>query len=388
MSLILDDHRQYLDDAPRLAAYDRAIRDVVKPGDVVLDLASGSGILGFLACRAGAARVYAVDGSAAIQIGRELARANGLSDRITFIRELSTRATLPERVDVVVCDQMGPMGVEAGLFEYTQDARVRLLKPEGRSIPFAIEIGLAGIESDDFRARLDFWTSRPCGFDISSMHTAAINSVYPVRDWRAERLTADGVVAMVDIATETVPPITGEVVMPVTKAGRLDGIAGWFVAHLAPGITITNRPGAVPRLNRQSAMLPAQQPVDVVPGDSVRVKLHMLPWEAQTSWDVEVCSAGGTVKARSRHSTFIGMLIADERRVAADPDARPSLTSAGLAQRTVLDLCGEGYPLKEIERIVWERHGTVLRSPGAAAAFVHDVVEASCESAGVPPSNR
>ena len=74
MSLMLDEHRQYLSDLPRISLFRRAANAVVKRGDVVLDLACGTGVLGMLAMRAGAARVYQVDVTPMIQIAREVAR--------------------------------------------------------------------------------------------------------------------------------------------------------------------------------------------------------------------------------------------------------------------------------------------------------------------------
>ncbi len=43
-----------LDDQIRMAAYKNAIQEVVKPGMVVLDLGTGTGILGLWALQAGA----------------------------------------------------------------------------------------------------------------------------------------------------------------------------------------------------------------------------------------------------------------------------------------------------------------------------------------------
>src|SRR3989442_6845653 len=140
MSEILDEHRSYLSDTVRVRAYERAIRAVVRSGDVVFGLAAGTGILGLLACRAGASRVYAVETGGILGVARALARANGVADRITHVRAMSTEAVLPEPVDVIVCDQIGRFGFEAGLLEYITDAHSRLLPPSSRIIPSALHL--------------------------------------------------------------------------------------------------------------------------------------------------------------------------------------------------------------------------------------------------------
>src|SRR5260221_13618520 len=114
MSLVLDEHRQYLADTARLDAFDAALRATVRPGDVVLDLASGTGILGLLACRAGARRVYAIELGSIVELAREVASANGLADRIIAVNELASRAHLPEQVDLIVTDAAGHFGFDGG----------------------------------------------------------------------------------------------------------------------------------------------------------------------------------------------------------------------------------------------------------------------------------
>ena len=70
MSQVLDEHRHYLADQARTAAYRQAISEVVRPGDVVLDLGEGTGLLGLLACQAGASRVYSIENGGVIELAR------------------------------------------------------------------------------------------------------------------------------------------------------------------------------------------------------------------------------------------------------------------------------------------------------------------------------
>ena len=89
-------HGQLLDHRSRTQAYLKVVRDVVRPGSVVVDLGTGSGVLGVAAARAGAARVYAIEATAMAGVAQQVAAANGVADRVTVLRGWSQQILLPE----------------------------------------------------------------------------------------------------------------------------------------------------------------------------------------------------------------------------------------------------------------------------------------------------
>ena len=176
MSLVLDEHRELLADNVRLRAFEAALRQLIRPDHAVLDLASGTGILGLLACKAGARRVYSVDDGSIVQLGRELAAANGMADRLITVKGLSTRVELPERVDLVVADQIGRFGFEAGIVAAFADARARLLKPHGRMMPSRIDLIVAPVNAPQVRQWIDFWRDPRFGIDLTPAFATAVNT--------------------------------------------------------------------------------------------------------------------------------------------------------------------------------------------------------------------
>jgi precorrin-6B methylase 2 len=374
MSLVLDEHRGYLSDTVRLAAFERAIASTVRPGDVVIDLGSGTGILGLFATRAGAVRVYAVEGTSLGGLAREIAKVNGVDDRVRVVRGWSTWVSLPELADVVVTDQIGHFGIEAGLFEYLPDAQRRLLKPGGRTIPNAISWRVAPVECVELRESIDFWRERRAGFDLSPVVPPAQASGYPATITRDALLSTPATLATA--AAASLPEsglIQGQLSFEISRSGTLDGLAGWFVAELAPDVTFTNGPETGERINRRQVVLPVQ-PVSVQQADRVCARVRFRPATLMVDWQVQVMDASGVERMRVRRSTFEGMLIAPEDLASRSPSARPLLSRRGAARRMALELCDGARTIQQIEAELRRAFPDVLPSDDDAAAFASEVI--------------
>ena len=97
----------------------------MRPGDVVLDVGAGSGILSLFAARAGAARVYAVE-QTTIAVLAQRGTANGYQEIVQVIQGDILEIEPPEaRVDVVVSEWLGGFRNNKGMLVPVIAARDR-----------------------------------------------------------------------------------------------------------------------------------------------------------------------------------------------------------------------------------------------------------------------
>jgi SAM-dependent methyltransferase len=369
----LDEHRRYLTDQRRAAAYRVALAEVVEPADVVLDLGSGSGLLGYLACEAGAKSVIAVDQGDIVSLARRVAADNGYGDRITHIQALSVELELDTAVDVVVCDQIGGLVHDAGILSCFADARQRLLAPGGRFVPAAFRIFLAPVTFDVGRQAVEFWSSRPCSTDVGAARALAANT-----EWKYH-VAGDDAVALApgdelaSFPSDHYGPIMGSLRYEIGQAGRLDGFVGWFEAQMSPSVTMTNDPWSPDRFDRWCNFYATDEAVDVAPGDEVRVQLDVRPRLGIVSWSTDVAHADGT-RRRMRQSTLHSSLMTsatldDNALGRAVPDTR----RVELV-RAVVDLIDGSHTQADIVSALSDRVGVGFVSRPHLEKFVRDVV--------------
>jgi predicted RNA methylase len=133
-------HARMLGDFTRTDAFLRALREVVRPDDVVVDIGTGTGVLALGAAKAGARKVFAVESSSIAEIASEMFVKNGQADRIELIRGWSTRIDLPQRASVLVSETIGNQAFGESIIETAIDARRRLLEPDARLIPSRVRV--------------------------------------------------------------------------------------------------------------------------------------------------------------------------------------------------------------------------------------------------------
>jgi SAM-dependent methyltransferase len=236
-------HEPMLLDKIRCDAYREAIQRTVKPGDVVVDLGAGTGLLSFFALQAGARHVYAVEMTGIAGAAAEIIEANGFRDRITLIRKVSRNARLPERCDVLVTETLSTFCFDTeNTIEFVADARARFLKPGGRIIPESADTFLLPISSEAFGLgqlppRLYDLDYRPLIKRLSAEYRLVRASGKPFL-----ALSEPAPCYHVDFRKDTQNP--GKTFAPfrVIADGRLDGFLGWFEARLCEGVTLSNSP--------------------------------------------------------------------------------------------------------------------------------------------------
>ena len=348
----LADHSSMVFDANRNEAYARAIRQLVTPGSVVLDVGAGLGLHGLLAAAAGAARVYLVEPQAVVRTALDAARAAGLADRITVLQERIEDVQLPEPVDVIVSVFTGNLLFSEDLLPSLFHARDRHLKPGGRLLPDRAELWLAPLSAPLLHAKhVARWQEPVMGLDYSSARAFAANEILwlPRDEFTATtRMGAGALMADVDMSTASAADCRGEALCRVESSGDCHGLLGWIRIRLLDQWLSTGLDA--PEVHWSPVMLPLDPPLPLLAGETVKVALQR---PAHGDWTWSIAAQGGS----RRHSTFLGRLDGGAELAKAAPSSSPGLGPRGRRVRDILESLDRGLSNQAVAAQLAETEG-------------------------------
>ncbi len=369
----LEEHFGYISDKRRLAKYREALSRVVQPGDLVADVGCGFGVLGLICLQAGAGRVWGVDSSQAIEIAKETMARAGLADRYQCISGHSSRTGLPEPVDVLVCDHVGYFGIDYGIIDALGDAR-RFLKPGGRIVPGRIDLMLAGVASEDGRAKAEGWRSASIPAEYHWLREYGINTKHARMFDAAEIQTAPVLLGTVRLDRDSPELLKFDGSLTAARDGVLDGLGGWFSAELAEDVWMTNSPLSGEQIDRLQVFLAFDEPIKVRKGEPIEVAVSIRHDTSLLTWSVTDPRTG----RRQKHSTWKSM-IAGEADLARRAGKPLKLNGIGRARSLVHVYVDGKRNAQEILAAVLRDHPDLFPSEQAISRFVLHELGVSAE---------
>ena len=326
-------------DTVRMNAYAEALRKAVKPGDIVLDIGTGTGIFALLACQYGAARVYAIEPNESIHLAKKLAKDNGFSDRIEFIQDISTKVNFIEKADVIISDLRGLLPLFEKHIPALLDARRRILRPGGVLIPKRDTLNVCVAEAPKlYKDYSDPWVANPYNLNLSRARELSLNKWSHGRVNPEQMLTQPHVWGVLDYHHLEIPDLRGNVTQRFVRNGLAHGLIVWFDAELIDGIGFSNSPDCKEHTEVYgSAFFPFLHPVEVSENDEARLELRavLVNDEYTWCWNTHIISGENITKANFQQSTFYGIIFSIEDLRKRQLGYIPKLNSSGLIEQFI-----------------------------------------------------
>lgn len=253
--------------------------EVVEPGDHVIDLGVGTGILSQWALEAGAERVIGIEMNSEI-LTHALGRlsAAGHQSRFVPVNKVSFDVELDGPVDLLISEVMGNMADNENFQPILEDAIGRFLKPNGRKIPksvssYIVPISAISAHQNLCNGRISSLSPRYSVANLTqhrqrvSLFDLYYDCVLP--DWLY--LAHPQIICRYDGQWSQSPIYDRHISYTISRNAMLTGFKAYFVAELSSG-TILDISGSDISAGTTSdswkhAYLPIETPIDVRQGD-------------------------------------------------------------------------------------------------------------------------
>ncbi len=245
----------------RLAKFEKAIRQIVKPNDYVVDIGTGSGVLALMAAKAGARKVTGIDiNQESVEYAHEAAVLNGVEDKIEFVEKHVLDFIPDERADVVICEMLSSILFIEQQVPASYHAVENILKPDGVIIPQNATIFIVPVESPVMVER----------FSFEQLQFPRV--VQTVMSDSTKDLADLMVLQEVDLTKPASDYSIDETLQfSIINNGVIHGLVGLFESELYKDIKLNMDDGW------KQLFLPLQKPVRVTSGDEFSVRVAYTP---------------------------------------------------------------------------------------------------------------
>ena len=285
------EQEKMLADQPRMNFYHAAVARHVHPGDRVIDLGTGTGILAAFAAHQGAAKVYALDHSSILKHARRLATHNRL-ENVEFIATHSRNFEKTERVDVILHEQMGDFLFDEAMVTNVIDLRDRMLKPGGRIVPALFEFFCEPIKVKDDRHIPFIWELNVHGYDYSCMERSRPQDTQYYQLTSCDRSVIEHPLGVpepalrFDLQTLQEADLPQQIVITrtVVNAGRLDGFAVYFRTLVDGDLSLSSSPLDPGRAPHWGFRILRTEAATFAKGDVIELTLSVENWAKPDTW--------------------------------------------------------------------------------------------------------
>lgn len=284
-------HMGMLLDTVRVMSYRSAIERHA-PGQRVVEIGCGTGILSLFAARAGARKVIAIEESQVAEVAAAMFEANGFSETIELKVGNSRNVEIGEPADLIIHEILGVDPFEENVLPVLLDARRRFLRPGGRLLPHRLEVWCLGIEAGEApgpnvakmiaNARelsgLYGFDFRPLVQALETPRSRRAKGRVVITEHPFDRTILSEELRLLDLDLqggdlEIVRPASSAS-LRISAEGMLSGVALFFRAHLDEHLRLTTSPNA-PLTSWGWDVRMFSRSVPVRPGDEVPVSVDV-----------------------------------------------------------------------------------------------------------------
>ncbi len=285
-------------DKTRNKVYKSALKQIITPDSVVLDLGAGLGPFGLMAAKLGAKKVYLVEPQALIRTVRNIVQANNLQDKVECIQGKIEDIKLPEKVDVITSCFTGNFLLSEDLLPSLFYARDKFLKPDGVLLPDSGSMFAVPVTSPKIHKRQIAYLSKPhLGLDYSFYRKHAANNFRKQRNLKPKSyLGKPKLIQTIDFKTASQASCDQSVEFKINKKSICHGFLGWFDMTLGKNI-LSTAPDAPP-VHWSPLWYPIDPPLKLTTGEILKItikKPQNKPW----SWIIKAGSE------KRMHSAFL-----------------------------------------------------------------------------------